>query len=37
MIPETFVRVDEIPMLGTGKTDYATARRIALESLGAVP
>ncbi len=37
MIPESFVRVDEIPMLGTGKTDYATARRIALESLGAVP
>jgi acyl-[acyl-carrier-protein]-phospholipid O-acyltransferase/long-chain-fatty-acid--[acyl-carrier-protein] ligase len=34
MVPDDIVKVTEIPMLGTGKTDYVTARRMAMESLG---
>lgn len=34
MIPQDIVLVEEIPLLGTGKTDYATARTIAVERLG---
>ncbi|TKT81334.1 AMP-binding protein [Aquamicrobium sp. LC103] len=32
--PSDIVKVEEIPVLGTGKTDYARARQIALDSLG---
>ena len=28
------LRVTEIPVLGSGKTDYVSARRMAMESLG---
>jgi acyl-[acyl-carrier-protein]-phospholipid O-acyltransferase/long-chain-fatty-acid--[acyl-carrier-protein] ligase len=34
MVPGEVVRVAEIPLLGTGKTDYVAARRMAMESLG---
>ncbi|MGB3897553.1 MAG: AMP-binding protein [Mesorhizobium sp.] len=34
MMPQDIVKVTEIPMLGSGKTDYASARRLALEKLG---
>jgi acyl-[acyl-carrier-protein]-phospholipid O-acyltransferase/long-chain-fatty-acid--[acyl-carrier-protein] ligase len=34
MVPDDIVKVTEIPMLGTGKTDYVAARRMAMESLG---
>lgn len=34
LVPQDLVLVDEIPLLGTGKTDYATARAIAVERLG---
>jgi acyl-[acyl-carrier-protein]-phospholipid O-acyltransferase/long-chain-fatty-acid--[acyl-carrier-protein] ligase len=34
MVPQDIVKVAEIPMLGTGKTDYASARLLALERLG---
>ncbi|HHZ07745.1 MAG TPA: AMP-binding protein, partial [Rhizobiales bacterium] len=34
MIPQDIVRVEEIPLLGTGKTDYATAHEIAARQLG---
>lgn len=33
-IPQDVIRIDELPMLGSGKTDYPAARRIALERLG---
>ncbi len=35
MIPEAIVKVEAIPLLGSGKVDYGTARRLAIESLGA--
>jgi acyl-[acyl-carrier-protein]-phospholipid O-acyltransferase/long-chain-fatty-acid--[acyl-carrier-protein] ligase len=34
MVPADVVRVKEIPMLGSGKTDYVTVRKLAMESLG---
>ena len=34
MVPGDIVKVKEIPVLGSGKTDYVSARRIAMESLG---
>jgi acyl-[acyl-carrier-protein]-phospholipid O-acyltransferase/long-chain-fatty-acid--[acyl-carrier-protein] ligase len=34
MVPGDIVRVGEIPLLGSGKTDYVSARRVAMESLG---
>ena len=34
MVPNDIVKVGEIPVLGSGKTDYVAARRIALERLG---
>jgi acyl-[acyl-carrier-protein]-phospholipid O-acyltransferase/long-chain-fatty-acid--[acyl-carrier-protein] ligase len=34
MVPDGVVRVKEIPLLGSGKTDYVSARRMAMESLG---
>ena len=33
-VPHDIVKVSEIPMLGSGKTDYASARRLALDKLG---
>ena len=34
MVPGDIVKVNEIPVLGSGKTDYVSARRMAMESLG---
>jgi len=34
MVPADVVRVKEIPLLGSGKTDYVTVRKLAMESLG---
>lgn len=34
MVPHDIVKVAEIPVLGSGKTDYTTARRLALDKLG---
>ncbi len=33
-VPGDIVKVAEIPLLGSGKTDYAAAQRLALEHLG---
>ncbi|MEA3276028.1 MAG: AMP-binding protein, partial [Pseudomonadota bacterium] len=33
-IPKTLVKVDKIPLLGTGKTDFVTAARLAEEQAG---
>ncbi len=33
-LPQDIIKVDEIPIHGTGKTDYASTRRIALDRLG---
>jgi acyl-[acyl-carrier-protein]-phospholipid O-acyltransferase/long-chain-fatty-acid--[acyl-carrier-protein] ligase len=34
MVPNDIVKVSAMPLLGSGKTDYPSARRLALESLG---
>jgi acyl-[acyl-carrier-protein]-phospholipid O-acyltransferase/long-chain-fatty-acid--[acyl-carrier-protein] ligase len=34
MVPQDIVKVEEIPVLGSGKTDYASARLLALDRLG---
>lgn len=34
MVPNDVLKVREIPVLGSGKTDYAGVRRMAMESLG---
>ena len=34
MVPNDIVKVNEIPLLGSGKTDYVSTRRMALERLG---
>lgn len=34
MVPNSIVKVDDIPVLGSGKTDYNSARNIAMEMLG---
>jgi len=34
MVPGDVVKVPELPVLGSGKTDYVSARRIAIETLG---
>lgn len=34
-VPKTIVHVDEIPVLGTGKTDYVTALTVAKKETGA--
>lgn len=34
MIPEHIVKVSELPLLGSGKIDYVSARRLAVERLG---
>jgi acyl-[acyl-carrier-protein]-phospholipid O-acyltransferase/long-chain-fatty-acid--[acyl-carrier-protein] ligase len=32
-IPNSIIHVGEVPVLGTGKTDYQTARKVAMERL----
>ncbi|MCA0026252.1 MULTISPECIES: AMP-binding protein [unclassified Mesorhizobium] len=34
MVPNDIVKVEEIPALGSGKTDYVSARRLAIDRLG---
>lgn len=34
LIPQDIVKIDAMPILGTGMTDYKEARRLALERLG---
>lgn len=34
MLPDAIVHVSDIPILGSGKTDYAGVRRLAMERLG---
>jgi acyl-[acyl-carrier-protein]-phospholipid O-acyltransferase/long-chain-fatty-acid--[acyl-carrier-protein] ligase len=34
MVPKDIVTVDDIPLLGSGKTDYVSTRKIALSELG---
>ena len=34
MVPATVLKVDEVPVLGTGKIDYQKAKDIVLEELG---
>jgi acyl-[acyl-carrier-protein]-phospholipid O-acyltransferase/long-chain-fatty-acid--[acyl-carrier-protein] ligase len=34
MVPGDIVKIAEMPLLGTGKTDYTSARRIAMATLG---
>ena len=34
MWPAAYVQVDEIPTLGSGKCDFSTVRRLAVEGLG---
>jgi acyl-[acyl-carrier-protein]-phospholipid O-acyltransferase / long-chain-fatty-acid--[acyl-carrier-protein] ligase len=33
-IPDDIIKIGEMPLLGSGKTDYTAARRIAVERLG---
>ena len=34
MVPDDIIKVEEIPVLGSGKTDYVSARKLAMERLG---
>lgn len=34
LVPQDIVKVDEVPLLGSGKTDYSSAQRLAVERLG---
>lgn len=34
MVPDDIIKIEEMPVLGSGKTDYTAARRIAVERLG---
>ncbi|RUV95418.1 AMP-binding protein [Mesorhizobium sp. M1A.F.Ca.IN.020.04.1.1] len=34
MVPNDIIKVEEIPVLGSGKTDYVSARRLAIDRLG---
>lgn len=34
LLPGDIVKISEMPLLGTGKTDYASVRRMAIEQLG---
>jgi acyl-[acyl-carrier-protein]-phospholipid O-acyltransferase/long-chain-fatty-acid--[acyl-carrier-protein] ligase len=35
MIPSKFTNVNAVPKLGSGKTDFATSKKVALGELGA--
>lgn len=34
-IPKKIIKIDEVPVLGTGKTDYGTVQRLAVEATAA--
>ncbi|RUV44437.1 MAG: 2-acyl-glycerophospho-ethanolamine acyltransferase [Mesorhizobium sp.] len=34
MVPNDIIKVEEIPVLGSGKTDYVSARKLAIDRLG---
>ena len=34
MVPNDIIKVEEIPVLGSGKTDYISARKLAIDRLG---
>lgn len=34
MLPQNIIKVQELPILGSGKTDYVAARRMAIDQLG---
>lgn len=34
MVPSDIIKVEDIPLLGSGKTDYALTRKLAIEKLG---
>jgi acyl-[acyl-carrier-protein]-phospholipid O-acyltransferase / long-chain-fatty-acid--[acyl-carrier-protein] ligase len=34
MVPNDIIKIEDMPVLGSGKTDYVSARRIAVERLG---
>ncbi|MBZ9823050.1 AMP-binding protein [Mesorhizobium sp. CA4] len=34
MVPNDIIKVNEIPVLGSGKTDYISARKLAIDRLG---
>ncbi len=34
MVPDDIIKIPDMPVLGSGKTDYVSARRIAVERLG---
>ncbi len=34
MIPDDIIKIEAMPLLGSGKTDYTAARRIVVERLG---
>ena len=34
MVPNDIVKVEEIPVLGSGKTDYVSTRKLAIDRLG---
>ncbi len=36
MLPSDIIKVPEIPVLGTGKTDYVSTQKLAMEKLGTV-
>ena len=35
-VPRKLILVDQVPVLGTGKTDYATVTRVATERVAAL-
>ena len=34
MVPNDIVKVEDIPVLGSGKTDYVSTRKLAIDKLG---
>ena len=34
MVPHDIVKVDTLPVLGSGKTDYVATKKLAMEQLG---
>ncbi|TIW07520.1 MAG: 2-acyl-glycerophospho-ethanolamine acyltransferase, partial [Mesorhizobium sp.] len=34
MVPNDIIKVEDIPVLGSGKTDYVSARKLAIDRLG---